>query len=215
MSVFAYIRVSTDKQDLENQRFTIMELCNAEGINLDRVVQDKKSGKVTWRERDIYALIQSMNPGDLLITPELSRLSRSLQDVFDLLAECARRKVTVRVIKGGFVVDGSLQSTVLVTAFGLAAQIEREFISQRTKEALARRKSEGKPLGRPKGTRPENTKLKAVEAEVRNMIKLDVPATKIAKKLANRTPPIVVCATTIRRFKEQDKARSEQRAEVS
>lgn len=200
MAAVAYIRVSTDKQDLENQRFAVSEFCAAEGIPLDRVVQDKKSGKLTWRERDLAKLIDSLAPGDVLVTPELSRLSRSLQDVFDLLAECARRQVTVRVIKGGFTVDGSLQSTVLVTAFGLAAQIEREFISQRTKEALARRKREGKPLGRPKGSRPENTKLKPVEAEVRNLIKLGVPATKIVKKLAERDEPVIVSAATVRRF---------------
>jgi len=143
MATVAYLRVSTDRQDLENQRYGVAEYCQANGLALGDVFTDKKSGKLSWRSRDLARLLDRLQPGDVLITPELSRLSRSLQDVFDFLAEAARRRIIVRIIKGQFTIDGILQSTVLVTAFGLAAEIEREFISQRTKEALARRKSEG------------------------------------------------------------------------
>lgn len=139
MSNYAYLRVSTERQDLDNQRFAVGEYCHVHGLVLGDVVADAKSGKLSWRNRDLADLLERMTPGDILITPELSRLSRSLQDVFSFLAETARRQIIVRVIKGNFIIDGSLQSTVLVTAFGLAAEIEREFISQRTKEALARK----------------------------------------------------------------------------
>ena len=149
MAIAAYLRVSTERQDLDNQRYAVGEHCKAHGLTLGDVVTDTKSGKLSWRDRDLASLIERLAPGDILVTPELSRLSRSLQDVFSFLAETARRQIIVRVIKGNFVIDGSLQSTVLVTAFGLAAEIEREFISQRTKEALARKKREGQTLGRP------------------------------------------------------------------
>jgi len=125
MATVAYLRVSTDRQDLENQRYGVAEYCQANGLALGDVFTDKKSGKLSWRSRDLARLLDRLQPGDVLITPELSRLSRSLQDVFDFLAEAARRRIIVRIIKGQFTIDGSLQSTVLVTAFGLAAEIER------------------------------------------------------------------------------------------
>ena len=118
MPISAYLRVSTDRQDLENQRFAVGEYCTAKKLALGEVVTDTKSGKLSWRQRDLAGLLQRLAPGDTLITPELSRLSRSLQDVFSFLAEAAQRKIIVHVIKGNFIIDGSLQSTVLVTAFG-------------------------------------------------------------------------------------------------
>ena len=181
MTTAAYLRVSTDRQDLENQRFGVAEYCQANGLALDEVVTDTKSGKLSWRGRDLALLIARLQPGDTLITPEISRLSRSLQDTFDFLAEAARRQIIVRVVKQGFIIDGSLQSTVLVTAFGLASEIEREFISQRTREALARKKREGQRLGRPPGQPNAKTKLSGREGELANYLKLGLPATAIAK----------------------------------
>jgi DNA invertase Pin-like site-specific DNA recombinase len=202
MATVAYLRVSTERQDLENQRFGVGEYCLAQNLTLDEVVTDTKSGKLSWRTRDLAGLVQRLQPGDTLITPELSRLSRSLQDVFDFLAEAARRHIVVRIIKQGFVVDGSLQSTVLVTAFGLAAEIEREFISQRTREALARKRREGQTLGRPRGKKNIKTKLTGRETELSNYIKLGLRAPAIAK-LLNVHPE------TIRRYIKQPKGTTE------
>jgi DNA invertase Pin-like site-specific DNA recombinase len=193
MAISAYLRVSTDRQDLDNQRFAVGEYCTLNNLPLGEVVTDTKSGKLSWRQRDLAILLKRLLPGDTLVTPELSRLSRSLQDVFSFLAEAAQRKIIVHVIKGNFVIDGSLQSTVLVTAFGLAAEIEREFISQRTKEALARKKREGQKLGRPVGRKSTKTKLTGRESEVDNYLKLSLPATSIAKLVG-------VHPETIRRY---------------
>lgn len=193
MSNYAYLRVSTERQDLDNQRFAVGEYCHVHGLVLGDVVADAKSGKLSWRNRDLADLLERMTPGDILITPELSRLSRSLQDVFSFLAETARRQIIVRVIKGNFIIDGSLQSTVLVTAFGLAAEIEREFISQRTKEALARKKREGQALGRPVGRKNTKNKLSGHEELINNYLKLGLSAPAIAKL-------IKVHPETIRRY---------------
>jgi DNA invertase Pin-like site-specific DNA recombinase len=198
MTTVAYLRVSTDKQDIENQRFGVAEYCQAQGLVLDEVVTDTKSGKVTWRARDLAGLVARLQPGDTLVIPEVSRLSRSLQDTFDFLAEAARRRVIVRIVKQGFTIDGSLQSTVLVTAFGLAAEIEREFISQRTKEALARKKREGQRLGRPPGKPNTKTKLTGRETEIDNYLRLGLPATAIAKLVS-------VHPETIRRYDKRTK----------
>jgi DNA invertase Pin-like site-specific DNA recombinase len=193
MAIAAYLRVSTERQDLDNQRFAVGEYCNAHGLTLGDVVTDTKSGKLSWRDRDLASLVERLAPGDILVTPELSRLSRSLQDVFSFLAETARRQIIVRIIKGNFVIDGSLQSTVLVTAFGLAAEIEREFISQRTKEALARKKRAGQTLGRPVGRKNAKTKLSGHEETINNYLKLGLSAPAIAKM-------VKVHPETIRRY---------------
>jgi DNA invertase Pin-like site-specific DNA recombinase len=195
MKVVAYIRVSGDKQELENQRFGINEFCKSAQLKLDEVFEDTKSGKVSWRDRDLFNLLNSLERGDYLILPELSRLSRSVRDIFDFLAAAARQQITVRVLKEGFVIDDSLQTTVLVTVFGLAAQIEREFNRQRTREALQRKRAEGVRLGRPAGSKNKSSKLAGKDAEVMNLIKLKVPATVIAK-LMN------VHVSTVRRFKK-------------
>jgi DNA invertase Pin-like site-specific DNA recombinase len=198
MAILAYLRVSTERQDLENQRFAVGEYCNTRSLVLGEVITDTKSGKLSWKDRDLAKLLDRLQPGDTLITPELSRLSRSLQDVFSFLAEMASRKIIVRIIKGDFLIDGSLQSTVLVTAFGLASEIEREFISQRTREALARKKHEGQTLGRPFGKKNSKTKLSGWESEIDNYLRLGLPATAIAK-LVNVHPE------TIRRYAKVSK----------
>ncbi len=201
METYAYIRVSTERQDLENQQYGVAEWCKSRGITLTEVFRDEVSGKKSWRERRLADLIGGMKKGDALIVPELSRISRSLQDTFDFLAEAARLGLVVRIIKGDFVVDGSLQSTVLVTAFGLAAQIEREFISQRTKEALARKKAEGQTLGRRKGSKSATNKLTGHEEMVLNYHKLGVSAAAISR--------MIKChPATVRRWLSENKGKT-------
>ena len=199
MTIAAYLRVSTEHQDLDNQRFAVGEYCKTHNLTLADVVTDTKSGKLSWRDRDLAKLIARLAPGDILVTPELSRLSRSLQDVFSLLAETARLRITVHIIKGNFIIDGSLQSTVLVAAFGLASEIEREFISQRTKEALARKKREGQTLGRRMGSKNSKTKLSGQEETVDNYLKLGLSAPAIAKL-------VKVHPETIRRYARAEAA---------
>jgi DNA invertase Pin-like site-specific DNA recombinase len=199
MTIAAYLRVSTEHQDLDNQRFAVGEYCKTHHLALADVVTDTKSGKLSWRDRDLAKLIARLAPGDILVTPELSRLSRSLQDVFSLLAETARLRITVHIIKGNFIIDGSLQSTVLVAAFGLASEIEREFISQRTKEALARKKREGQTLGRRMGSKNSKTKLSGQEETVDNYLKLGLSAPAIAKL-------VKVHPETIRRYARAEAA---------
>lgn len=195
MKVMAYLRVSREKQDLDNQRFTVAEFCKAKGLALESVYTDAKSGKLSWRQRDLAKLLDDMQPGDVLVTPEVSRVSRSLQDIFDFLAEAARREIVVHVISLNLTVDGTLQSTVLVTAFGLAAEIERAFISQRTKDALQSRKSKGVILGRPKGRSNDSTIVTRRQSEIDNLIRLDVSSAAIAR--------VIGChAETIRRYRK-------------
>ena len=145
---YGYLRVSTDKQDADNQRFTINSLYP------DCVfIEEQVSGKVPWRVRKLGTLIESLQPGDFLIVSELSRLGRSMLEVMELLSILLSRKIRVISVKEGFNLDDGIQSKVLAFAFTLAAEIERQLISQRTKEALSRKRSEGMVLGRRFGSK--------------------------------------------------------------
>lgn len=150
-AVHAYLRVSTDDQDVDNQRHGILEFSNSHGFANLKFTEDSASGKTHWKARKLGALIDSLSPGDVLIFAEISRIARSTLQVLEVLEHCMERGIAVHIAKQRMVLDGSMQSKITATVLGLAAEIEREFISMRTREALAKRKADGVTLGRPKG----------------------------------------------------------------
>ena len=151
MANYAYLRVSTHTQDVENQKLSVLDYCNSQGIAPIEFVEDTTSGRRSWRDREIGRLLETADAGDVLVAAEVSRLARSTLQVLELLQAAAERGVTVHIAKNRMVLDQSLPATITATILGLAAQIEREFISARTKEALKRRKAAGLPVGRPTG----------------------------------------------------------------
>ncbi len=151
MTNFAYLRVSSDQQDIKSQKFGLLEYCNNYNINPIKFVEDTVSGKITWKERAIGNIFEKATKGDLIVVSEISRLGRSTLQVLEILEAAAKKEISVHIAKNHMIIDGSMQSTITATVLGLAAQIEREFISSRTKEALAKRKEDGMKLGRPKG----------------------------------------------------------------
>ena len=180
MANFAYLRISTDQQDLKNQKFGILDYCNRNHINDVKFMEDKTSGKVSWKKRTIGKIIESANAGDIILASEVSRLGRSTLQVLEILALAAEKKIDVHITKNSMIMDGSMQSTINATVLGLAAQIEREFISARTKEALAKRKADGINLGRPKG-QAQTLKLDAFENEIRHYLKKGINKIAISK----------------------------------
>jgi len=173
---FAYLRVSRDTQDVTNQKFGILDYCNANGISPIRVVEDTESRKKPWRERGIGQILKDAVEGDVVLAAEISRLGGSPLQVLEILEEAARKKISVHIVKSNIIMDGSLQTAIIATVLGLAAQIEREFISVRTKEALAKRRADGLKLGRPRGE-AQNLKLDPQ----RDMI-LDFIAKKVSRR---------------------------------
>lgn len=147
--IYAYIRVSTDKQSVENQRFEINNFCSQNAIVIDRWIEETISGSKDVEKRKLGTLLKRLRKGDTLICSEISRLGRNLMMIMSILHHCMQNDVRVWTIKDNFRLGCDIQSKVLAFAFGLSAEIERNLISQRTREALARRKAEGKPLGRP------------------------------------------------------------------
>lgn len=182
--IYGYIRVSSDKQTVENQRFEIDNFCKKEGLKVDGWIEETISGTKDYDKRKLGVLLKHIKKDDLVICSELSRLGRSLFMIMDILNIFMNKGAKVWTIKDNYRLGEDIQSKVLAFAFGLSAEIERNLISQRTKEALARKKSEGVILGRPKGkSKPENFKLYGKEEIIKSLLEKDMSQTKIAKKL--------------------------------
>ena len=171
--IYGYIRVSSDKQTVENQRFEINRFCAQEGIAIDGWIEETVSGTKYYTKRRLGKLVKHVGSGDLIICSELSRLGRSLYMIMEILSYCMRRGCKVWTIKDGYRLGDDIQSKVLAFAFGLSAEIERNLISQRTREALARLKAEGKHIGRPPGkkSRLERNPLYGKEEYIRKALR--------------------------------------------
>lgn len=180
---YGYIRVSSDKQTVENQRFEITEFVKREGFAVDGWIEETISGTKAYSKRELGKLLNDVKQGDLIICSELSRLGRNLFMIMEILNTCMRKDCRVWTIKDNYRLDDEIQSKVLAFAFGLAAEIERNLISQRTKEALKRRRAEGVILGRPKGraTAPEKHPLYPKRRLVADLLNEQVPLRRIAQ----------------------------------
>lgn len=181
--VFGYIRVSTDKQTVENQRYEIINYCKDKGYHVDDWIEETISGTKNYSKRALGALLKEVQKGDYIICAELSRLGRNLFMIMEILNICMQKECVVITIKDGYTLGDDIQSKVLAFAFGLSAEIERNLISQRTKEALAKKKSEGIILGRPKGRKSSHTKLTGKEEYIIKSLTKGIPKVKIAKRL--------------------------------
>ena len=149
---YAYVRVSKEQQSGSSQRFEISNWARTNGIVIDRWEEESKSGTLPLEKRKLGRLLRRMRKGDLLICTEISRLGRNLLMVMGILNSCSGRGICIRTIKDGFELSDSINSKIIAFAFGLAAEIERNLISQRTREALADKKASGVVLGRPLGS---------------------------------------------------------------
>ncbi|MBE6341602.1 MAG: master DNA invertase Mpi family serine-type recombinase [Bacteroidales bacterium] len=181
--IYGYIRVSSDKQTVENQRFEISNFCRREKLNIDGWIEETISGTKNYDKRKLGTLLKRIQKGDLIICAELSRLGRNLFMIMEILNICMSKECRVWTIKDNYRLGDDIQSKVLAFAFGLSAEIERNLISQRTKEALARKKDEGVVLGRPKGRKssPDKYKLSSKEVVISELLKDGVSQRKIAK----------------------------------
>ncbi len=179
--IYGYIRVSSDKQTVENQRFEIINFAKDNSLNIDGWIEETISGTTQYDKRELGKLLEKVKKDDMIICSELSRLGRSLFMIMEILNQCMLRECRVWTIKDGYRLGDDIQSKVLAFAFGLSAEIERNLISQRTKEALARKRAEGVVLGRPKGSKSSHVKLTGKEMVISELLIQNVPKTQIAK----------------------------------
>lgn len=181
--IYGYIRVSTDKQTVENQRYEINRFCERNVIVIDKWIEETISGSKKVNDRKLGKLLKRMKKDDVLICSELSRLGRNLLMIMGILNECMNREIQVWTIKDHYRLGSDINSKVLAFAFGLSAEIERNLISQRTKEALARRRAEGVILGRPKGSKSSKTKLTGQEKKIKQFLDKKVSYSAIGRVL--------------------------------
>jgi len=181
--IYGYIRVSTDRQSVENQRFEIARFCNEKGIVIDKWIAETISATKKMENRKFGSLLKKMKKGDVLVVSELSRLGRNLMQIMSILHDCMEKDLQVFTIKERYELGNNINSKVLAFAFGLSAEIERNLISMRTKEALARKKAEGVILGRPVGSKSKQLKLSGKEKQVKRLLKQKVSKSAIGRIL--------------------------------
>jgi DNA invertase Pin-like site-specific DNA recombinase len=160
-----YLRVSTTDQYLEKNKYDILHLANDKGLGKIEWVEEKISTRVSWHKRQIAPILERLQSGDNLVVSELSRLGRSMLECMEILFIAPQRGIHVYAVKGNWRLDTSIQSKIIALAFSMAAEIERDLISQRTKEALAARRQKGLSLGRPLGSGKSKLDLYRIEIE--------------------------------------------------
>ncbi len=193
MAVFAYIRVSTQLQTHESQEFEIRKWCGARGLRVDAWVTESISGTVAWEKRSLGRAIRRMKEGDMLVCSELSRLGRNMLMIMSILNFCTQKGIHIHSIKDNFELSDSINSKIIAFAFGLAAEIERNLISQRTKEALAAKKAAGVKLGRPNGITTKVRKVLSEQGRIKELLAGGMSKTAVAKLYGVHRNTLVRC----------------------
>ena len=181
--IFAYIRVSTELQSYEGQRYEIEQWASRRQWVIDKWVQEKASGTKALKKRTLDGLLKRMKKGDTLICTELSRLGRNMMMVMSILNTCSQKGIKIYSIKDSFELSDSLNAKIIAFAFSLAAEIERNLISQRTREALAAKRAAGVKLGRPFGKSRERKRFEQKEAYIRAQLEQGVTIGILADEL--------------------------------
>jgi DNA invertase Pin-like site-specific DNA recombinase len=194
MKTVAYLRISTGSQDLANQKLAVLDYARQNRFAIDRFVEAQASSRKGRDQRRIEELLGELAVGDRLVVSELSRLGRSLGQVIQLVDDLVKRKVRFIAIKEAIRFEGKqdMQTKVMVALFGLFAEVERDLISERTKEGLVAARARGRLLGRPKGSRGRS-KLDGKEGEIRLLLEKQVSKASIAKIME-------VSSTNLRHF---------------
>lgn len=181
--IVAYLRASTDKQDLSHQKLEILEFARRQGLRVDEYVEITISSRKTSKQRRIDELAQMLDEADTLIVTELSRLGRSTAEVIALVNALVERNIRVITLKQNLDISRQeMNSKIIITLFSLFAELERDLISLRTKEALAAKKAQGRPLGKPKGTL-QKSKFDQDVARIKELLGYGLSVRKIAKVL--------------------------------
>ncbi len=199
--IYGYIRVSSDKQTLENQEFEIKNFARQHNLIIDKWIMETISGTKDVEKRRLGKIVREIKEGDILICSEISRLGRNLLQIMTLLNTCMQKRAQVWTIKDNYRLGTDIQSKVLAFAFSLSAEIERTLISQRTKEALARIKAQGRNLGRHPGSRNKKHVLDGKEQNLKQLLKKRMPKVKIARSLG-------ISVSTIYKFIRRQSAES-------
>ena len=181
-----YLRVSTADQDLEKNKADILKLANEKLLGNVEWVEEKVSGVKDWRKRKLGETFDTLKKGDAIIVSELSRLGRSTLQILEIMKLAKENGIAVHAVKGAWTLNGSMESKIVLTMLAMIAEIERDLISERTKEGLRARKAAGVVLGRPKG--PGKSRLDEYQEEIVAMLKNGSTKAFIARKYKTSLP---------------------------
>lgn len=182
MTTLAYIRVSTQLQTGESQKYEIDKFCKAQNINVGKWIEESVSGTIPWERRRLGKAVRKLDRGDLIICTEMSRLGRNMLMIMSLLNYCSSKGISIHTIKDNFDLSDNINSKIIAFAFSLAAEIERNLISQRTKEALAAKKLMGIKLGRPSGSSQQKVTFEKNVMEIMEMLASGASIASLAKR---------------------------------
>ena len=188
MRVIGYLRVSTDGQNLEKNKDEILRFGNDKRLGSIEWVTETVSGTVDWKQREIGRILAELQPGDIIITPEISRFARSLLQILQIIEEAKKKNVSIYALKGNWQLNGNMESKVMLAVLGLVSEIERDLISLRTKEALAARKAAGVRLGRKPGA--GKSRLDKYRPEIEALLKNGSRKNFIAKRYGVTEPTL-------------------------
>lgn len=204
MTTYSYLRVSTIDQNTEKNKLEILKFVNERKLGNVEFVEEQISGKANFKNRQLGVLLEKMEKGDILIVPELSRIARSITQIFEVIDITKQKGVELYSIKENFTnTDKSITSTVTTTVFALVAQIERDLISLRTIEALQAKKADGTKLGRPKGK--GKSKLDEHIEEILKLVDLHAPKTIIARQYDTSVANLHRFLKSVQQSNEQNK----------
>ena len=164
----AYLRVSTLDQDLEKNKAEILSLANEKNLGKVEFIEEKVSGKVSWKQRQIANILEDLRKDDVILLSEFSRLGRSMLECMEIISIATQKGIKIYTVKGNWQLDDTIQSKVMAMVFAMAAEIARDLISKRTREALQAKKASGMALGRPRG--PGKSKLDPFRVEVEALL---------------------------------------------
>ena len=181
MAVIGYLRVSSSKQTLQHQKYELEQFTKRNNITINEWVEETISSRKPLNKRKLGQLLDELQEGDILIAAEISRLGRSLLEVMQILETCLNKNCQVWTIKENYKLGNDIQSKVMAFAFGLAGEIERQLISQRTKASLDNIRATGKRLGRPFSAQSKKLKLSKNTKKVKNLLDMGVSKYKIAQ----------------------------------
>lgn len=181
--IYGYCRVSTSKQHEENQHFAIEQFCSSNNLHIDAWVEEKISSSKKLKDRRLGALLNELKSGDMIITTEISRISRSITELFHILESCLEKGCQIWTLKENFRLGADIQSKVLAFAFGLSAELSKSLLQARIKESLARLKADGKKLGRPVGAKSKSLKLSKNRKKLLKLLEKGIPIAQIARIL--------------------------------
>ena len=189
VTTIGYLRVSTLEQDVEKNKSDILRLANEKQLFGVRWIEEKISGTKNWKERKLGEVFNTLTKGDAIIVSELSRLGRSTLQILEIMQLAKERGIGVYAVKGAWTLNGTMESKIVMTMLAMIAEIERDLISERTKEGLRARRAAGVVLGRPKG--PGKSKLDQYKEEIVALLNNGSTKTFVAKRYGTSMPNLL------------------------